>query len=593
MGFDIKSGMIAKDFSVFLEEKLDSIFIDKEVELSRISGSIFSRLAVDDLSLYQKGPATAFLTDSDKASALVFSVDRMTIKYDLADLLLRRFDDFGGVYLISPSFVFKPGRPEGLGLSSSVSPFGGGLPFNLRPVKFQILNGNILGLGGKPILNNLEGVASFSDSTLTFRDMKGDFLGLPVLVGGKIKDPFNRPVTRLSFKLEDKHYKARFAFRSGLEKCEGCVIGYVEFFDTVRANFKGRVNITPEGVVELKNLVVRDFLKTADLPQVALYLNGNMDFINETGEFIIRPETGFVKISGKIKEDRGLQVYSKFSHINFFGLDMISQMNLDTSFHRSRDSSAILRGTFKTQNLILNYKPFKEIEVSWVLKNNKLVINSLELGGEYRLFGKLLLAPPYDMDLSLKISNAYVSDLLIFSDFEIGQEPFSGVLNGSIRTRGPIKNPESKGEFEFRDGNLGELNFDVINFGIKGKGPVLKVSDSRIFKEGGFLYLGGEVDLSKLGKRNIFENLKVETDQRVIVWEGWDISKDSREVKLSRPINEDFDVKFKTYVPRESMSEDQKKNEIGIEYKIKEDDSINIKMQEDSAFVGVEHKIKF
>ena len=266
-----------------------------------------------------------------------------------------------------------------------------------------------------------------------------------------------------------------------------------------------------------------------------------------------------------------------------------------TSVYKTEDSPFILNGSLKTENLILNYKPFRDIKAKWVLKRDDLFINTLELGDEYRLFGKVGLNKPYDVDLNLVINNADIRDWALFSNYADPSKA-SGIMDGKFKIQGPMKEPTSKGGFSIRDGNINDLRFNSLTFNLIGKGPILKVSDSRISKEGGVLYIDGEIDLKKLGKRNIFENVQVTTDQKVIVWEGWDVSKDSSEVKLSRPVGEDFGVNFKTYVNKDNLrmvDEEEKKSEVGVDYKIQKDDNINVRMKQDSAFVGVEHKVKF
>lgn len=577
MSFDIKSGLIAKDFGAFLETKLNTMFADKEVKLSRIEGGVFRKLTVDDFSVSRK------FSNLAETPTPIISIDRVIIKYNLLNLILRQFDKLGGIYLISPSLFFTVNQSGELAMSTAPS-FIKRPTYTIQPIRFYILNGSLCGLTKEPILTNLVGAVTFSNSTLTFNNLRGTFLNMPVLVNGRIENPLELPVVKLRLLIKDRYYTARLAFKHTGQKPDGSVWGALNLFDRFNMHFNGKINVGGGDFIEIKDFLVEDWFN----------VNGDIDLTNKSSKFIITPKMGFIKIISDISKEKGLSIYAKINHLKLFGYDVLSQIDINTNIHNLEDSPSILKGMLKTQNLILNYKPFKEIKASWLLKKDNLFINNLELGDEYRLSGKLLLNKPYDMDLNLIIHNAELNDWVVFSGYD---QPhiISGVMNGRLKIRGPLKAPVTNGKLEVRDGNIKDIRFNAVNFNLIGKGPILAISDSRIFKEGGFLYIDGEIDLRKLGKRNIFEDVQIKTDQRVIVWEGWDISKDidNSEIKLKKDINEDFRVNFKTYSNARNIDESQKKNEIGLDYKIRNDDSINMRMKDDSAFVGVEHKIRF
>ena len=153
MGFDIKSGLIEKDFRTFLEAKLDKAFAGKEVKLSRIEGGIFRQLTIDDFNVSKKLSPGAALT------LPVFCADRIIIKYNLISLLRRQFDQLGGVYLISPSLYFAstqtPGSASGASQGAGSSIVSSSVYTDV-PIKFHILNGTIIGFGKEPVLTNLK-----------------------------------------------------------------------------------------------------------------------------------------------------------------------------------------------------------------------------------------------------------------------------------------------------------------------------------------------------------------------------------------------------------------------------------------------------
>lgn len=596
MGFDIKSGLIARDFGTFLEKRLNAVFADKEVRLSGIEGG-FRKLAIDDFSVYRK---ISVGTSEEKAGpSPIFSADKIIIKYRLLNIALRQFEKLDGIYLVSPSLVFSPNRNGGIALSPhNSSYFSKASAYNGGPVRFHILNGSITILDRKPILRNLEGRVTFHNSNLIFNDLKGTFLSLPVSVNGRIDNVLEDPVIKLRLSVKDKYYAATFMFKSTDQKNEGLIHGSLRLFDRFDVHFKGKTDISSGEIIEINRLAVTNPFDA----KTWFILNGSINLSDKASKFIVTPKTqsghvydgqaGNIKIISRINEEKGLSVYAKLNHVDFFGHDVLSELDISANFYKGAGSDEMLKGTLKTRNLILNYKPFQEIEASWVFKKRELFITNFELEGGYRLFGKIKLSNPYDIDLNLSINNADLTNWLIFSK-PAQEAAFSGLISGRIKAAGPLRNPLTSGSINVKDGNINDVRFSAINFNLKGKGPIFTISDSRMLKEGGVLYIYGEVDLKKFGRRNIFEDVKIETDQRVIIWEGWDITKSPSEIKAEKNLGEDFGVNFKTYVSAGTIDDDQKNSEIGLDYKIKKDDSINVRMKNDSAFVGVEHKIKF
>ncbi|MBI4335443.1 MAG: hypothetical protein HY589_02185 [Candidatus Omnitrophica bacterium] len=593
MGLDIKSGLIAKDFADFFETRLNKTFVNSDIRLSGVEGGGFNKLAVRDFKVYRRQDPVP-----------LFSVDKIIINYSLWDLALRRFENLGKIYLVSPSLSFAANRAGNLALPQGASLYlSGASAYAGRPIRFHILNGGITAFGRTPVLRNLKGVVEFSGHDLRLSNMEGAFLNMPVVVNGSIDDLLGRPAVKLRLLARDRYYSVRCAFKGLIHEGEGRLWGDVRLFDRFTARFKGRVGVAPDGTLEIKRLAI------AGLPgcKAPLLVNGDINLTDRAGKFIIRTAGGdtarsefgfeppYIKLICALNKGRGLSVYAKISHVNFFGHDLLSQAAINLDLYKASDSSSdALKVALKTQNLILDYRPFKEIEANIVLKKRELFIANLELKDGYRLFGKVLLNRPYSTELNLSIINGELADWLLVAGVGGGQ-PVSGVVNGKIKVRGPLNALSTDGRVNIKDGNINNAKFNAINFSVKGKGPTLLISDSRVFKDEGVLFIDGEIDVRKLGRRNIFEDLKITTDDKVIVWEGWDIAKSHSEVQARKDLGEDFDVNFKTYIKDAgvNLDKDEKKNEIGLDYKIKKDDSINLRMKDDSAFVGVEHKVKF
>lgn len=593
MGVDIKSGLIAKDFSSFAQAKLSSMFSGKDVKLSGIETSGFKNLAIRDFSIARKPDSTPIL-----------SVDKIIIDYSILNLALRRFENLGKIYLVSPTLYVNPKQEAGFNLPAGASSYLlNTSAYAGKLLKFQILNGNIAVLGEPPVLKNLEGQVALYDTNLRLNKVKGVFLDIPVLVSGTVNNILERPVIKLKVTAEDKYYSINCAFRNTDKKGEGRIWGSVRLFDRFQARFKGLVNFAGGQAIQIEKLILVNPADSASRFSVS----GDINLSNRSSKLVIVPKAGlpagdsdpiqsrYIKIIAAVTDSKALSVYAKISHLDFLGHDLISEININTGLYKTDGSREVLKGSLRTQTLILDYKPFKDIALKWILKNKELFITDFELGDAYRLFGKIKLNKPYRADLNLSINNAELTDWFIFSNPSYAAS-VSGLVNGKVKMEGPIGALVTDGRLNIKEGNISDIKFNAINFNLKGKGPILVISDSRIFKDGGFLSMDGEVDLRKFGKRNLLENLKIATDQKVIVWEGWDITKSPSEIMAKKGISEDVAVNFKTYVTagnKNGLDDEDKKSEVGLDYKIKKDDSINLRMKDDSTFVGVEHKMKF
>ncbi len=580
MGFDIRGGMIAKDFQTFLEGRLNSVFVGKEVRLSKIGADAIRNFTVNDFNLYNKTP------DGKRDPAPVISVDRIIIRYNILDLLRRRFDRLNDVYLISPSIVLPSGDRK-FNLPNASASFAGGAGYACPSIRFHILNGAISGADRKPVLTNLEGVVRFCDSTLILDDMKGSLLGVPVLVNGRIEHAFENPAVKLRISAQDKDYKVKIYFRHAAPEKEAAVYGKVAVAGKFCFDLKGNINVVSGGAVRIRDLVLGNIFKTS----------GDLDIRGQTGRFITKCRAGAIKVTVGLegKDRKGLYARARLSHLNIRGFDVLSGIDINTELYDTADVSRILSGSLSTHNLIINYKPFKEINARWAFKKDALFINGIELGDEYKLSGSVKLTPPFDTNLIFAVHNAYPADWLIFSKYDL-TGAVSGTMNGRLTIEGPLKCPLTKGRFEVRDGNLKSVKFNLLYLNLNGKGPIITIADSRISKEGGYLIIEGWFNVSQIGKRNIFEHVKIKTDQKIIVWEGWDIFKDAdtSEIQLKKDITDEFKVNFRTHTDTDYAGREKQEGEVGLDYKIQKNDSINVRMKNDNTgFVGVEHKVKF
>jgi len=95
---------------------------------------------------------------------------------------------------------------------------------------------------------------------------------------------------------------------------------------------------------------------------------------------------------------------------------------------------------------------------------------------------------------------------------------------------------------------------------------------------------------------NLLDYLKLKSDMKTIVWDGWDISKDgSDSIKMVKEIGEKVSVGFRTFAREELLPYQKRDNtdEMSLEYKLDNGQMFQMKLKEKEEFFGVEHKRRF
>jgi hypothetical protein len=171
------------------------------------------------------------------------------------------------------------------------------------------------------------------------------------------------------------------------------------------------------------------------------------------------------------------------------------------------------------------------------------------------------------------------------------------MLSGEIFIEGPLDDLKTKAAFNVKEGRLGTVDYNDMVINLEGEGPIFTVHDSRIIRKDSFLTIDGTTDIRHFGKDTFLENITISTDEKTIIWEGWDISRSlGNELKFSRDLNKSLNVGFKTQIPDERVYRPQDlQREIAVEYKLREqeDEAVQFKAKDDEEFLGVVKKHKF
>lgn len=262
-------------------------------------------------------------------------------------------------------------------------------------------------------------------------------------------------------------------------------------------------------------------------------------------------------------------------------------------------AKGFVKGKLITSNSIIDFRPVKEIKANYELCASTFRLIALEWGEEVRLSGIMELTQPTYVrkgtyvDLLLELSALNLEELVFLSGVK-EKEKISGLVSGEFIIKGFLPFPDIKGSLVGIDGNFGDLDYDQLKVNLEGKGPLVQIVDSWIRKGKSYTTLEGELDLAKIGSTELFEDLEIIFDEKAMVWRGWDITRDAGpKLELGKDIGDDFRVRFKTFMNDELLNEYVKGDELGLDYKISEDETLKMRLKENEEFLGIEHKLKF
>ncbi|MDP3804559.1 MAG: hypothetical protein Q8Q87_03285 [Candidatus Omnitrophota bacterium] len=382
-----------------------------------------------------------------------------------------------------------------------------------------------------------------------------------------------------------------------VKKDMSAVATFISGVSRVDANF-ATVNKEVSGFVRLEN----DSNNLRVTGYVNLLYEDRVDFNvmvkDNSFDIEIRPRSGTVKAEGKISEEGNLSVNFKTTHLKLGDFDIVCDGVLRNKITRNSGSPGHLRieGEIETRNLLLNYRPFMDLKASYSICDGILEISNLALADIVRGRGKIDLSKRYNTDFTLTANNMSLSWFLLGLGVKDASSILTGTMNGKFDFKGGIENLRSDIELDIRKGTIAKLDFDYLNVHMKGDGPIIRIEDSRITRQSGYFELAGEMDLRKMGKSNLFDNIRIATDERAITWDDLDVTKvqGAQEVRMEKRLNDEINIDFKKFVTDEIVDESNRHgDEVRFEYKLHPNDSLKVMVGAEKDFFGFEHKDKF
>ena len=195
-------------------------------------------------------------------------------------------------------------------------------------------------------------------------------------------------------------------------------------------------------------------------------------------------------------------------------------------------------GKLQTDYLILDQVPFPDFRGTFHLISNQIDRMNFKWGEGYELEGQMDLRSPFPINASIHLKEINLEQLNSILSHPL-PESFKGVADGSIKIRGEDWKVEVEGAIAVSSGTIGGFDYDQISLSFHGIPPYLKLQNSRLTRGMQTFYLDGGIDLSR---KNIFQDIKASSSERIVVWNGQDLSHKAKESFMIRGIGHLADV---------------------------------------------------
>lgn len=309
----------------------------------------------------------------------------------------------------------------------------------------------------------------------------------------------------------------------------------------------------------------------------------------------IKPHSGAINIKGNISDEGNITLTFKINHIKLYGFDIVCEGSLTNLITDSLPKRG-MEGEIDTGNLIINYKPFLDMRLFYTISDGIMDISEMTFGESFKAAGKIALKNPYNIDMKITANNVSIAWLLSTLGSKDPSSVLSGTMNGKFALTGPVTNLKSDINLDIKKGTISVIDFDYLAAHLKGEGPVIRIEDSRITRESGYFVLAGEMDLAKLGKESLFDDIKLVSDDKAITWDGWGATKAQgvQKITMTKKLSDDINIDFKKFMAEEKIDESIRDNdEVQLEYKLHPHESLKLMVGQDKDFLGFEHKDKF
>jgi len=323
-----------------------------------------------------------------------------------------------------------------------------------------------------------------------------------------------------------------------------------------------------------------------------LLMTGTIDLSGYSVDVRFRPledKKSSVTLKVDLEKDRTVQVYSRVDRGKVFGKEIVADVWAEWVTIESPEFS------IKIENILVDKKPVWDFKAEGVFspEEKKIYLNEVMLGDAFSIKGAIGIGRHYPLNIKLNIDKLDIGEFATMLGDLTGN--FMGIAEGDIVLSGPAPSAEVDGRLYIGKGKMGEMEFKSVFATLDGKLPQIKIVDSRVIKDGGNLKISGDIDFTRFSNDKAFEDVIFETDNKVAVWEDWQISKGAEE-NVVQPKKDSFTLSttISEDITEEDLYSDKSPDaEVKFQYSLDLTDNVQLEVDEENDFFGLEHKVEF
>ncbi len=283
------------------------------------------------------------------------------------------------------------------------------------------------------------------------------------------------------------------------------------------------------------------------------------------------------------------------NHITVFGFDCVlkGEIALGVSDYATYQSQPVLQGEIRTDYCIFNFLPLRDFQGTFVVEPDKVSDINLYWGNVYRLTGMMMLNELNQTDLLLDIAALDLDEMPAFSQHPLRYK-LCGSMSGEIAITESAHNPVIQGDLVIKDGTFGKLSYENAQLHFEGNKFMLNFYDSRIIKRGRSFHVKGNIDFTR---NNIFNNVAIQTSERLVIWKGWDIGSDRDHAgfAVSKKIADQVMLNVHTGQTTNDNDEYNLRSEVKLEYALNSISTLSAEAVEenDEGTFNLRHTTRF
>jgi len=515
---------------------------------------------------------------------ILFEVRDGSIRYDIPNIETKfSFKDISGTIspLSTKTFMISFEAHGSDGLTGTVSLTGICNTQNgTCDLDVAIKDSSVISSSFVPI-KGLKGRAHVTNDTITIKDISFYIRDIPVRVKGTIKDFETDPVLDLKFTVETQHFVSGFTIFGNIDDLK--IKGNVHIAGTYHYLYHGSITLQEDGFL-ITDAVINDEYSA----------HGRFSF--QDGQYNLTVGKGKQEVTFDfMHENYNLSLDLALQHISFLNYDFVTvgRLKLEPALQFWTDNKLIMNASIETDYMIFNYTPLNDFRGTFTISPRTISKMDFTWGDVYSVTGELNLDKPRSIDVVMSVDGLDLSNYESLGGIQLA-DGLETIIQGRVNINGPMRNPQIEGFIRSEKGQYREFIFDKAAINFYGDRYILDLKDSKMYRNDKVYYMRGKIDFTK---KNVFHDVLMESSEKIILWHGWDLSKNVGDdtIKVKHAITDDLDLSLRGKYGGEYHDEEGYSQGASLEYEYNDDQSLSVSFEdaENDETVALKHSIQF